>query len=100
MAVDEPIVFQDFVGQSIKTRLFNYALETNQNKDHKTINRAVNRTDKIVEITREAILEALKAESELLVFKQACGESIPTLFVSGILHAIDVIEGQPIVGDE
>lgn len=98
MGLDEPIVFQDVVGQTIKTRLFNYALETGKNQDHNAINRAVNRTDKIVEITREAILEALKAESELLVFKQTFGDEIPTLFISGVLHSIDIVDGKPSVG--
>ena len=95
-----PKVFQDPIGQTIKTRLMNYALDKYKDKAMKTIINAVHRTDKIVEITREALVESLKAESDLLIFKQTFGEPIPTLFISGILHSIDILDGKPSIGDE
>ena len=90
----EPEVFKDEIGRAIKTRLMNYAIEKNRKTNLEILERSVNNTEKIVEITRETILEALKGEVELLIFKQTFDEPIPTLFVSGVMHAIDVVNGE------
>jgi hypothetical protein len=86
-------VFQDELGQAIKTRLMNYALEKNKDTDIEKLERHIENTATVVQITREAIIEALKAESEVLIFKQTFQEAVPTLFISGVLHALDVIQG-------
>lgn len=85
--------FLDAVGQATKVRLLNYVHEKYKNPP-KDLEAAIERTANIVAVTREATIEALRAESELLIFKQAFGEPIPTLFVSGVLHALDVIQGK------
>jgi hypothetical protein len=72
----------------------NYAIEKNRKTNLEILERSVNNTEKIVEITRETILQALKGEVELLIFKQTFNEPIPTLFVSGVMHAIDVVNGE------
>jgi hypothetical protein len=89
-----PEVFRDELGSAIKTRLMNYAIEKNRKTNLEILERSVNNTEKIVEITRETILQALKGEVELLIFKQTFNEPIPTLFVSGVMHAIDVVNGE------
>jgi hypothetical protein len=85
-------VFRDEIGQAIFNRLMNYALETNNKKPVSKLEKHINDTAKVVEITKETLLQALKAEVEVLVFKQTFSEEIPTLFISGVLHAIDVLE--------
>ncbi len=85
-------VFRDEIGQAIFNRLMNYALETNNKKPISKLEKHINDTAKVVEITKETLLQALKAEVEVLIFKQTFSEEIPTLFVSGVLHAIDVLE--------
>lgn len=97
VGLDNSQVFEDAVGQAIKRRLLNFAVTKYNNPDPEVMEAAVNRTKNVVAITREAILEALKAESELLIFKQTFNEPIPTLFISGVLHSIDVIQGEGIV---
>lgn len=95
----EPKVFQDELGKTIKTRLMNYAIEKNTKTNLEVLLRSVNNTEKIVEITREAIAQALKGEIELLIFKQTFNEPIPTLFISGVMHALDVLNGEGFIGD-
>jgi hypothetical protein len=95
----EPKVFQDELGKTIKTRLMNYALEKNTKTNSEVLLRSVNNTEKIVEITREAIAQALKGEIELLIFKQTFNEPIPTLFISGVMHAVDVLNGEGFIGE-
>lgn len=97
MGIDKSRVFEDAVGLAIKTRLLNFASTKYNNPDPEVMEALVNRTRNVVAITREAILEALKAEGELLIFKQTFDEPIPTLFISGVLHSIDVIQGEGIV---
>jgi hypothetical protein len=86
-------IFRDEIGQAIFNRLMNYALETNNKKPISKLEKHINDTAKVVEITKETLLEALKAEVEVLIFKQTFSEEIPTLFISGVLHSIDVLEG-------
>jgi hypothetical protein len=86
-------VFRDEIGQAVFNRLMNYALETNKSKPISKLEKHINDTAKVVEITKETLLQALKAEVEVLIFKQTFSEDVPTLFISGVLHAIDVIEG-------
>jgi hypothetical protein len=86
-------VFNDDIGQAIYARLLNYAIEKNQGKPISALKKQITKTENIVGITKETLLQALKAESEVLIFKQTFGEEIPTLFISGVLHAIDVLEG-------
>lgn len=85
--------FLDPVGQSIKVRLINYVHEKFK-KPPKDIEAAIERTANIVAVTREATIEALKGEIEVMLFKQTFGEPIPTLFISGVMHALDVIQGK------
>lgn len=85
--------FLDSVGQATKVRLLNYVHQKYKNPP-KDIEAAIERTANIVAVTREATIEALKAEVEVLTFKQTFGEVIPTLFLAGVLHALDVIQGQ------
>lgn len=99
MGLEEPIVFRDIVGQAIKMRLMNYAFSKYTNVNPETINNSIDRLSNVVEITREAILEALKGETELLIFKQTFDEPVPTLFISGVMHAIDVVDGKHSVSD-
>jgi methyltransferase-like protein len=86
-------VFDDEMGQAIYARLMNYAIESSPKKPISNLSEHVKQTAKIVEITKETLIQTLKAESEVLIFKQTFGEEIPTLFISGVLHAIDVLEG-------
>lgn len=95
--MDNSEVFKDAVGQAIKRRLLNFAATKYSNPDPEVMEALVNRTRNVVAITREAILEALKAEGELLIFKQTFDEPIPTLFISGLLHSIDVIQGEGVI---
>lgn len=95
--MDNAEVFEDAVGQAIKQRLLNFAAKKYSNPNLEVIETLVNRTRNIVAITREATLEALKAEGELLIFKQTFDEPIPTLFISGVLHSIDVIQGKGLI---
>lgn len=84
--------FLDPVGQATKVRLINYVNEKFV-KPPKDLEAAIERTANIVAVTREASIEALKAEVEVLTFKQTFGEDIPTMFLAGVMHALDVIQG-------
>lgn len=91
--VESDHAFLDPVGQSIKIRLINYVQERFKNPP-KDLEAAIERTANIVAVTREATIEALKAEAEVLTFKQAFGDPIPPMFLAGVLHAIEVTQGQ------
>lgn len=86
-------VFNDPVGQRIKALLMNYALETYSGSP-KSIEASVDRTHQIVAFARQASIDALMAEADVLCFRQSSGENVPIEFVSGILHAADVIAGK------
>jgi len=86
--------FQDEVGETIKQRLIGFAAEAYDNPNYDRIAQAVKQSSHVVAIARDAIEDYLKGESQVLLFRQAQGDEIPTLFIAGVLHAIDVIEGK------
>jgi CBS-domain-containing membrane protein len=90
--VEPKDAFLDPVGQSIKIRLINHVIQKSK-KPPKDIEAAVERTANIVAVTREATIEALKGEVEVLGFKSATGDNIPPMFFAGVLHALEVIQG-------
>ena len=94
-------VFDDEIGQRIKTSMRNYAHE-HYGPDIKDLEEMLNRTCVIVGLTRRTMLEALKAEVDVLCFRNSTRpEQVPTMFIAGILHATDVIQGQgSIVGKD
>jgi hypothetical protein len=88
-------VFDDPVGQRIKSLLMNYALE-NYSGAPDSLEASVERTHLIVSFARQAAIDTLNAEIEVMTFRNAnAGEpQIPTLFIAGLLHAADVIGGR------
>lgn len=87
-------VFDDPVGQRIKALLMNYAME-HYNSSPEQLEPGINQTHLIVGFTRQAVIDSLMAEVEVMTFRNANGEhQIPTLFIAGILHAADVAGGQ------
>ena len=88
-------VFDDPVGQRIKSLLMNYALENYSGKPE-SIEASVDRTHLIVSFARQAIIDSIMAEVEVMSFRNAnsTDAQIPTLFIAGILHAADVASGK------
>lgn len=85
--------FEDEVGNSIKARLISFAAEAYENPNLDRISQAIKQSASLVSVTRDAIEDFLRGEIEVLVFRQSQGEEIPTLFIAGCMHALDVIEG-------
>lgn len=88
-------VFDDPIGQRIKALLMNYALE-NYSGSPESIEASVDRTHLIVSFARQAIVDSIMAEVEVMSFRNASSTDvqIPTLFVAGVLHAADVAQGR------
>lgn len=88
-------IFDDPVGQRIKALLMNYALENYSGKPE-SIEASVDRTHLIVSFARQAIIDSLMAEVEVMSFRNAnsTDHQIPTLFIAGVLHAVDVAGGK------
>lgn len=93
-------VFDDPVGQRIKALLMNYALEHYDSTPEK-LEPGINQTHLIVGFTRQAIIDSLMAEVEVMSFRNVNGQNqIPTLFIAGLLHAADVAAGKgSIIGE-
>jgi hypothetical protein len=60
-------IFDDLPGQRIKALMINY--------------------HQIVTLTRQACVDVLEAEADVLCFRQVMGEAIPMEFISGVIHA-------------
>jgi hypothetical protein len=88
-----PEIFEDEVGQRIRTKMRNYAIE-HYGKEIKGLDESLDRTCVIVGMTREAVVEALEAEISIMCFRNATGDEIPTTFIGGVLHAQDVVQGR------
>ena len=87
-------VFDDPVGQRIKSLLMNYAMEHYETPPEK-LEPGINGTHLIVGFTRQAVIDSMMAEVEVMSFRNANGEhQIPTLFIAGVLHAVDVASGK------
>jgi hypothetical protein len=88
-------VFSDSVGQRIKALLMNYALN-NYSGAPDSLEASVDRTHLIVSFARQATIDAIMAEVEVMTFRNAnsTDAQIPTLFIAGILHAADVAGGK------
>ena len=87
-------VFDDPVGQRIKALLMNYALEHYDSTPEK-LEPGINQTHLIVGFTRQAIIDSLMAEVEVMTFRNVNDEhQIPTLFIAGVLHDADVAGGK------
>ena len=87
-------VFNDPVGQRIKALLMNYAME-HYDKTPEQLESGIDQTHLIVGFTRQAIIDSLMAEVEVMTFRNVNDEhQIPTLFIAGVLHAVDVAVGK------
>lgn len=88
-------IFDDPVGQRIKALLMNYAME-HYDSTPEQLEPGINQTHLIVAFTRQAVIDSLMAEVEVMTFRNANdkGHQIPTLFIAGILHAADVANGK------
>ncbi len=88
-------IFDDPVGQRIKALLMNYALEHYDSTPEK-LEPGINQTHLIVGFTRQAIIDSLMAEVEVMTFRNVNSQEhqIPTLFIAGVLHAADVAGGK------
>jgi hypothetical protein len=87
-------VFNDPVGQRIKALLMNYAME-HYNRTPEQLEPGIDQTHLIVGFTRQAIIDSLMAEVEVMTFRNVNDEhQIPTLFIAGVLHAVDVAGGK------
>ena len=87
-------VFNDPVGQRIKALLMNYAME-HYDKTPEQLEPGIDQTNLIVGFTRQAIIDSLMAEVEVMTFRNVNDEhQIPTLFIAGVLHAVDVAAGK------
>jgi hypothetical protein len=87
-------VFTDEIGQRIKTLMRNFATD-HYGHEIDGLEDSLDRTRVIVGLARRAILDALDAEVSVMCFRNANGvEQIPTLFIGGVLHAQDVIQGK------
>ena len=88
-------VFNDPVGQRIKALLMNYAMEHYDSTPEK-LEPGIDKTHLIVGFTRQAIIDSLMAEVEVMTFRNVNSQEhqIPTLFIAGVLHAVDVAGGK------
>jgi hypothetical protein len=87
-------VFNDPVGQRIKALLMNYAME-HYDRTPEQLEPGIDQTHLIVGFTRQAIIDSLMAEVEVMTFRNVNDEhQIPTLFIAGVLHAVDVAGGK------
>ena len=88
-------VFDDPIGQRIKSLLMNYAME-HYDSTPEQLEPGINQTHLIVGFTRQAIIDSLMAEVEVMTFRNvnSTEHQIPTLFIAGVLHAVDVAGGK------
>jgi hypothetical protein len=87
-------VFDDPVGQRIKALLMNYALE-HYDRSPEQLEPNIDQTHLIVGFARQAVIDSLMAEVEVMTFRNVNDEhQIPTLFIAGVLHAVDVAGGK------
>lgn len=87
-------VFADEVGQRIKTLMRNFATD-HYGHEIEGLEESLDRTRVIVGLARRAMVDALDAEVSVMCFRNANQqEQIPTLFIGGVLHAQDVIQGR------
>jgi hypothetical protein len=87
-------VFNDPVGQRIKALLMNYAME-HYDRTPEQLEPGIDQTHLIVGFTRQAIIDSLMAEVEVMTFRNVNDQhQIPTLFIAGVLHAVDVAGGK------
>ena len=88
-------VFNDPVGQRIKSLLMNYAMQ-NYDSTPEQLEPGIDQTHLIVTFARQAVVDSLMAEVEVMTFRNANSKEhqIPTLFIAGVLHAVDVASGK------
>ena len=87
-------VFDDPVGQRIKALLMNYALK-HYDRSPEQLEPGIDQTHLIVGFARQAVIDSLMAEVEVMTFRNVNDEhQIPTLFIAGVLHAVDVAGGK------
>jgi hypothetical protein len=91
-------IFDDLPGQRIKALMINHGLE-NTKYSQKKIEASVDKTHQIVTLTRQACVDVLEAEADVLCFRQVMGEAIPMEFISGVMHASTIMSaGNSIIG--
>lgn len=88
-------IFDDPVGQRIKSLLMNWAIE-HYDGSIESIEASVDKTHLIVSFARQAVVDSIMAEVEVMSFRNANerDKMIPTLFIAGVLHAADVASGK------
>ena len=85
-------IFNDPLGQSIKSKLMNYAAAHYKTPSDQ-LEAAVERTYLIVEAVKEACIDALENEISIMSFRNVNSNEtvIPITFMAGVLHALEVI---------
>ena len=88
-------VFNDPVGQRIKSLLMNYAIDHYEGKPD-ALEDSIDRTHLIFSFVRQAVIDSMMAEVEVMTFRNANSQEfqIPMLFIAGVLHAVDVASGK------
>jgi hypothetical protein len=87
-------IFDDPVGQRIKSLLMNYAMD-HYDRTPEQLEPGIDQTHLIVGFARQGVIDSLMAEVEVMTFRNVNDEQqIPTLFIAGVLHAADVAAGK------
>lgn len=82
----------DALQSRINNLLKAYALSKSPDMSVEEVQKAVEKTKVITHIAKTACVDILQGELDLLLWRDSTGNKIPSIFIAGIMHAIDVLE--------
>ena len=83
--------WEDTVGQTIHSEMFNAAKKQKPDSDSEKLHKSIIRTSLSVGIARESIAKVIDAEVDALTTYRALGDEVPLMFIAGLLAAADLI---------
>ena len=84
-------IYQGLVGERIYNKLIQTAYDQKYTGSHDNLLDAIQAYSQIVEIVKQAIVDVIQSELEVLATREEAQTHTWTLFMSGLLHAQNVI---------
>jgi len=95
----------DLVDGRINALMHNYILSRNPKADWEEIENAIDRVETIKSIVRQACIDIVQGEIETMLMRNAMADAeespiqVPIAFISGVMHAKDILAGGNSVSD-
>lgn len=85
-------VYKGLIGERIKNKLIKYAYDLEYKGAHDDLVDQIEMLAPVVEIVKKSIIDVIQGEVEVLATRDEAKSKTYTMFMSGLLHAKEIIK--------